>query len=898
MPNVTVISSKLNPSTGENIIAIPVTQWSAPGATPVTLNSGNEATYLGGLFNKDTSPGGTGQYFKWQTSGAYPVSRLTSLTQSNLQKLINDFGTASATLLVDRVIPITSNVTIPTNIKVEFIDGAYFATSVPTAPSITPIVYVDIQSSRNVNIEQFGAIGDGKFYEGIGSINSGSTSLTVSTGVFSSKDVGKAIAVIGAAATSQTLVTTISAYVSPTQVTLANVASTTVSGSRVTFGTDNTAAFRRFNSWAKSIPGLITLNFQKAKVYLLKSCRWTFNIENLVVNGNGCFIRNISFTSFDRSSFITCAATSKTTTDGQPAVKVDFYRINTVQAGATEVFTTVIGNAANMVVGEWIMVSSEDILLSGTPPNFRYFDYVKVSAIDTVLGKITLDRSLKYTHRVDALHNTVSDATNGYTGQAAIYRIEQGSKFGINHVYNDINFFCETSSGAGADYVIMSGWNVTFNGCSARYWDPTAAENVQTINCTDQQSEFDKLVTNFVDNGSTWNLLNGGAGVTNMTFNNSRFIDVIGLTPRNLVMNNCTQKGTGFSVGVRAGGTDRFTINGGIFNVRPAISINFSQVRKVQLGVGGIAYSSGILTIPTVSGVNINFLGALYVGRRIEVIEADSTGIARGTNNYGEVTAYSCNGTNTSISIVFSGTISGSEYICIFDEPAFTKIENTVISAELVKSKAYTEIGDYISLQDIFKGLNINTAFSNTLRIKGGSAKKIIVDVKKAFTGTTLNPTLEITGVFPTGTTAQPILIDLSKVGRREISDTYKIGFLSSPDSASNNLNLSKDYYKSSYRVRTTVTLAGSLNSELPIVDIYIENYINPLQAGSPNTLFNVQSASLSQRGTVLLGSQVADSATDAGGAYSQSQVQSILTELRNLKNSLISAGIISPNNS
>lgn len=109
------ITNKLNKNTGENIQAVNVTQWAPIGVTPVTLTSGNEATYLGGLYNKDA----TG-YFKWQTSGSYPISRLTTVNQSNFQKLINDFGTDTGSILIDRNLTISASMAIPSNITIVY----------------------------------------------------------------------------------------------------------------------------------------------------------------------------------------------------------------------------------------------------------------------------------------------------------------------------------------------------------------------------------------------------------------------------------------------------------------------------------------------------------------------------------------------------------------------------------------------------------------------------------------------------------------------------------------------------------------------------------------------------------------------------------------------------------
>lgn len=96
------------------------------------------------------------------------------------------------------------------------------------------------------DVTAYGAKGDGKVVAD-GAMASGSATLTSATAGFTAADVGKAISVKGAAGTGvTTLVTTISAYVSATQVTLAasNASGGTVSGAIVIWGTDDTSAIQ------------------------------------------------------------------------------------------------------------------------------------------------------------------------------------------------------------------------------------------------------------------------------------------------------------------------------------------------------------------------------------------------------------------------------------------------------------------------------------------------------------------------------------------------------------------------------------------------------------------------------------------------------------------------------
>lgn len=93
----------------------------------------------------------------------------------------------------------------------------------------------------NIAHARFGAKVDGKEVLD-GAITSGGASFSSASAGFTAADVGKVLTVEGAGAAGAVLRTTIQAFVSGTVVTLAANASTTVTGARTNFGTDDTAA--------------------------------------------------------------------------------------------------------------------------------------------------------------------------------------------------------------------------------------------------------------------------------------------------------------------------------------------------------------------------------------------------------------------------------------------------------------------------------------------------------------------------------------------------------------------------------------------------------------------------------------------------------------------------------
>lgn len=92
------------------------------------------------------------------------------------------------------------------------------------------------------NVKAYGASGNCKVVlDGAISSSSNTTTLTSATANFSNSDVGKLVAINGAGAAGAVLSTTIASVTNSTTAIVGAAASTTVSGAKVTWGTDDTA---------------------------------------------------------------------------------------------------------------------------------------------------------------------------------------------------------------------------------------------------------------------------------------------------------------------------------------------------------------------------------------------------------------------------------------------------------------------------------------------------------------------------------------------------------------------------------------------------------------------------------------------------------------------------------
>lgn len=118
--------------------------------------------------------------------------------------------------------------------------------------SRTDTSFLSGKTIKNVKAD-YGAVGNG-IIGTAGSVTAASTAFTATGSAFVAGDVGKLIAIEGAGAANylatgyQPHITTIAAYVSPTQVTLTVAATRTVSGVEYAYGTDDTTALQ--TAWA------------------------------------------------------------------------------------------------------------------------------------------------------------------------------------------------------------------------------------------------------------------------------------------------------------------------------------------------------------------------------------------------------------------------------------------------------------------------------------------------------------------------------------------------------------------------------------------------------------------------------------------------------------------------
>jgi hypothetical protein len=213
--------------------------------------------------------------------------------------------------------------------------------------------------------------------------------------------------------------------------------------------------------------------------------------------------------------------------------------ITTANAGATAVTLITHSNATKYTVGRWALVMSYSQQWYGYPPNMRYYDWAKVTAVNPSSGTITLDTPLRFTHRSDRPTDSPGFAAFGVAvGPAAIVAIDRPDKpvaeyseFDGVHVLGNPHWNVSGVPQDGADVWQLSG---IIDGAMNDFWSDYNMGHTQIRNFTISNSQWlddesDKIINSItyqndnVPQGSAnhagqllWHVIGGTLGSTNI----------------------------------------------------------------------------------------------------------------------------------------------------------------------------------------------------------------------------------------------------------------------------------------------------------------------------------------------------------------------------------------------
>jgi hypothetical protein len=475
------------------------------------------------------------------------------------------------------------------------------------------------------------------------------------------------------------------------------------------------------------------------------------------------------------------------------------YLIQTANPGDTSVTTITPADSANFTVGRWVLVDSYDQEFGGYPPNARYFDYAKVTAINTSTGLITLDRGVTALHSSD-YPEFITTPANG-TGRARIVNIDRSDvPFCESLELNNIVFRPNpVLAVATTQYTLIANtYQATINGGSIQSFVPTMSHDVVVSHATIAQSEPDKLLDHVRYDSVTMGDALGGSGAKSIevaggsiagpVFFNPRLLQLTGVRLNGPTNNSVAGNSSVFGSNIFLT-PNRTEMRSNIFNGKNHYGdVVVAQPQSLPLTVDGITVT--ITNNYTVSGLMSNgavqnFLGCAEVGSIVNVVAPTPlttpiTGIVQAIHG----------GTGApQIDILFSGTV-GANYV----------INCTAMQSLLLQSNKYYNFVN--GSNGVAFNTNIVTPWVPNLNwennVTGGGTKqvwkfntfygggqllniygyitKITVNVLKPYSGATASPGLTINKLTSSTGGTFSEAVNLATAGVREFSVGYYSG--------------------------------------------------------------------------------------------------------------------------
>lgn len=423
---------------------------------------------------------------------------------------------------------------------------ARFPRGAPAVPQIIYNIVTDGGATCN---------GDVQVVTRLVTMSNGSPVMTVDSSTFAPGDVGKQIALANFGPGGNTsLYATIITYTSDTQVTLSANAqfSRTNFSVQFGFGSDDADNFKTFNTWAVAnqgnnqvvldIPSGASCWFGSSQFYAATnlSNAFTAGINNLIVRGGtSSTISTLGGAGLFLGVRGVCQA-------GLSAVGGCTARIDSVTAGSSTVTLTAASYAAGYLsrfsVGKMIMLAGLDVqggfqVGYGFPPNETYFEWRRVTHIDSGTGVITLDSPISQDYLSTwPNYNTGTSGEADQAGQATIYAmhdtwdktveyqnltITQSGQMSVGARYATFRnvFF----TGAGGNCGVFPSQNQTFTAVNTN-WDNCIIEVDKLVNLVSldsvtirqidwQSNSIDRLVMT----NSTVQTMFGGARDSQVT---------------------------------------------------------------------------------------------------------------------------------------------------------------------------------------------------------------------------------------------------------------------------------------------------------------------------------------------------------------------------------------------
>ncbi|MDF2116062.1 hypothetical protein PY365_10795 [Roseiarcaceae bacterium H3SJ34-1] len=226
--------------------------------------------------------------------------------------------------------------------------------------------------------------------------------------------------------------------------------------------TDNAEALKSFNAAAQKEstagrgvvlnvpPGVYNFNHARCFGFLL-------GIRHLAIYGHGAAFQNTYDPTVFKPSFGAEQAwgfASYPDRTGEPGKK-----INSVSVGSSKLQLKSPSDSNEFLVGDWALIGSLDIQYYGVPPNFHYFEYVKISEVDQSTGSITIEQKTRWPHRDD-----FPDSNKRY-GQARLWNMKSKTNipWDVSHIYYGLEI--RNAPKTNVPYITAVGMDITYEHC-------------------------------------------------------------------------------------------------------------------------------------------------------------------------------------------------------------------------------------------------------------------------------------------------------------------------------------------------------------------------------------------------------------------------------------------------
>ncbi|WP_269501350.1 hypothetical protein [Burkholderia sp. IMCC1007] len=205
-------------------------------------------------------------------------------------------------------------------------------------------------------------------------------------------------------------------------------------------------------------------------------------------------------------------------------------------------------DSANFAIGSWVMIEGYNQGSSGFPASMRYFEFLRVKAVNIATGAITFDRATKYKYRQDWL-DIQSNAPQAATGAARLVPLNRAG-FNVCEYAGFENIVFGPSAGATDGVVNSLAGSLYTSGCleveikACRingYFYPTESDTVRVVDSHVEYSEVDKKVSHVLfDNCEIGQIDNGPACRKLSLLNGTRVRrPITTLGPRKFVSHDC-----------------------------------------------------------------------------------------------------------------------------------------------------------------------------------------------------------------------------------------------------------------------------------------------------------------------------------------------------------------------